>query len=767
VGDVEISGTRVALLIGCSDHDDPGFERLTAPARDLDGLRRVLVDSAIGNFTFHQLLNESSALISEKIEEFFANRMPDDLLLLYFSCHGVLDAKRRLHFVAANTKKDLIGSTGISAQWVKQQMDHSRSQRIVWLIDCCYSGAFSTKGPKPRDVDAEEIIEQQLGGDGRIVITASGKTEYSYDSEFTDAVVRGLETGAADLDGDGQVEVSELYRYVHDQVRQNTSGQTPTMSADGIRGRLYLAKNPHAPLPLPVELEQVVTSKTVWKRRWAVDGLQRLLSGDHPGGQKLTARQALVRLQDKDTDDGVRAAAIVALKELSWPHDCTDHGHRDRRWWDRVWVAVGIVAILIFLPPMASLPLMSKASTGQTIPCSPKTRTSDGVLSLGTLLPITGPARYRSPALEASVQLAMSDIKQAGGIPGGPHTRGIAIGLDIGNQRDEGDALTNDVVRQSVETLGGNGVDVIIGPVTSAAALKAIDKVVTCEGMIMFSPANSATVFTTYPDRGFYFRTAPTAEMEGSVLGKLVVDDGNKTVVIMARDDPYGNSLRDEATKVIDKNGGQVIDSFPFDPNAPDFDREIRRVKGRNPDAIVLIGFIESSRILTTMIKEGLGPRKKRVYGSNANMNNTLASQVVPQNPGVLEGMKGPLIDEGDETFTKKLKEVNPTIRDPAYSAQAYDAVVITALAAAVAGTDEPRAVAREINGVTKDGEKCTTFAACMVLVKEGKNIDYDGSSGTLEFTAAGEPCSSTYVISEFQADGTVKPLKKVPVTSC
>jgi branched-chain amino acid transport system substrate-binding protein len=94
-----------------------------------------------------------------------------------------------------------------------------------------------------------------------------------------------------------------------------------------------------------------------------------------------------------------------------------------------------------------------------------------------------------------------------------------------------------------------------------------------------------------------------------------------------------------------------------------------------------------------------------------------------------------------------------------AYAAQAYDSVVITVLAAAVAGTDEPAAIAEEINGVTKVGEKCTSFAACMTLVKDGKGIDYDGPSGPLEFTDPGEPSSTTYVINEIQTDGTVKPI--------
>jgi branched-chain amino acid transport system substrate-binding protein len=393
---------------------------------------------------------------------------------------------------------------------------------------------------------------------------------------------------------------------------------------------------------------------------------------------------------------------------------------------------------------------------GKAIPCSPSTRPADGVLSLGTLLPITGSTIFRSPALETSVQLAMDDIIKAGGIPG------IAIKLDSANQRDEGEPSTDDAAIQSADALISNEVDVIIGPVASAATAKVIDKV-TCEGLIMFSSGNSAILFTAYPDRGLYFRTAPTAEMEGSVLGKLVVADGNSTVVVMSRDDVYGNSLRAATAKVIEASGGRVLDSFHFDPNALDYGKEVQRVKRKSPDAIAVIGGI---RILSSMIRAGLGPQNKKVYGSNANMSNTLASQLIPRSSGVLAGMKGTLVDTGDEMFVKRLRDANSTIRDLAYAAQTYDAVVITALAAAVAGTDEPVAVSKEINGVTRDGEKCTNFAACMTLVKEGKDIDYDGPSGSLEFTDSGEPRSATYVISECQADGTVKPLKSERVVA-
>ncbi|MGH3720230.1 MAG: caspase, EACC1-associated type [Pseudonocardiaceae bacterium] len=749
-----MSGTRVALLVGCSDYEDPAFQQLPAPVQDIDAFRRVLTNRTIGDFTVDTKLDKPSDEVREQIEHLFADRNLDDLLLLYFSCHGVLDSRGRLYFVAANTKKARLGATGISAQWVREQMDHSRSQRIVLLLDCCYSGAF-TRGLRRRSAGTEEVLEQ-LGGRGRVVIAASDTMEYAYRSEFTDAVIRGLQTGAADLDGDGQVSVVELYHYVYDQVRRTTPDQTPTMSADGMRGQLYLAKNPHALLPLPAELEQVVASEITWKRLWAVDGLQRLLRGDHPGGQKLTARQALVRLRDDDTDLDVRAAASEALSRVSRRPTVTDH----RRPPYRRLVGIGLpLAVLLLL--IIVLPMVPSGHEAYPIPCSPSVRPADGVLSLGTLLPKTGEYSYSGPALDAGAHLAMKDINDAGAIPG------IAVKLDDANQRDEGNPLLytagqSDTAVQSVDALLSGEVDVIIGPSTSEVALKVIDKV-TCAGVILFSPSNASPVFTTYPAHGLYFRAAPP-NFEASVLGKLVVDDHNSTVVMMSRDDEASNRLREATEEVIRQSGARILDSFHYNRNTLDQDKDIQRVEAENPDAIVLIGFEERAHILANMIKNGLGPKSKRVYDSN--MTNTLAGQVNPRDPGVLAGIKGVLPDAGDEAFVKRLREANPGLRDLTFAAQAYDAVVITALAAAVAGTDAPAAVAKEINGVTRGSERCTSFAACMTLVKAHKAIAYDGASGPLRFTDHGEPSSTTYVINEIQTDGTVKPLRSERVSS-
>jgi hypothetical protein len=320
-------GGKAALLVAAADYDDPKLRRLRAPVHDVDALARVLGDPAIGGFDVHTLLDQPSWMVSEQIEGFFADRNLDDLLLVYFSCHGVKDQSGRLHFAATNTRVDRLGSTGISSVWVNEQLDRSRSQRIVVLLDCCYSGAYA-RGLAPRADDHAHVI-QRLQGRGRAIITASDAMEYAYEGDelsldagqpslFTRAVVDGLETGQADRDGDGWVGIEELYGYVYDQVRAATPHQTPTWSAHGVKGELLLARNPHPPpppiqpAPLPFELRQAVGSELAWQRHGAIVGLRRLLASDRPE-VALSATQALRQLMSDDDPD-VRAAATTALE---------------------------------------------------------------------------------------------------------------------------------------------------------------------------------------------------------------------------------------------------------------------------------------------------------------------------------------------------------------------------------------------------------------------------------------------------------------------
>ncbi len=370
--------------------------------------------------------------------------------------------------------------------------------------------------------------------------------------------------------------------------------------------------------------------------------------------------------------------------------------------------------------------------------------TGDGTFTVGTLLPETGSLAFLGPPEFAGVDLAVADINEAGGVNGEEIPDAI--------QGDSGDTET-DTASQTADRLLNENADVIVGAASSGVSLTVIDKI-TGAGVIQFSPANTAPDFTDYDDNGLYFRTAPSDVLQGQLLGELIAGDGNATLGILALDDPYGTGLADFVEQSFTDSGGEVVEKVIYDPNATNFDAEVQQIADASPDAVIVIGFDESARILTSMIEKGIGPSDIPVYGTDGNMGSTLAEQF--DNPADIAGMKGttPLTDLSSD-FTDRLLEINPDLGNTFnYAGESYDAVVITALAADIAGTDNPTEVAAEINGVTKDGEVCTTYADCLALVEDGTDIDYDGISGPLSFGDAGEPSEASFGILTFGDDG-------------
>ena len=56
---------------------------------------------------------------------------------------------------------------------------------------------------------------------------------------------------------------------------------------------------------------------------------------------------------------------------------------------------------------------------------------------------------------------------------------------------------------------------------------------------------------------------------------------------------------------------------------------------------------------------------------------------------------------------------------------------------------------------ITKEGTTCTAFQECADLLADGEDIDYDGVSGPVEFSDAGDPTQATIGIYQYGPDNT------------
>ena len=315
---------KYALIIGNNKYDDPKLAQLKTPAADSQALAKVLDDKKIGGFdVVIPLINQYETKARRAISEFLADKKPDDLVLLYFSGHGILDDRGRLYLALKDTQFNLLKATSISSSFIADEMDSCRSRRQILILDCCHSGAFARGAKGEQKAITETTFEGS--GFGRVVLTASDSTQYALEGDqvlkltefslFTHFLLDGLQTGQADINNDGQISLDEWYDYTYGRVISETPRQVPHKWSYNQQGDLVIARNPFLQkkaAELPYELVQALDSSFVGIRESAVNELGKYLHSHDPAMVEL-AVSALERMEQDDS----RRIASLAQKWLT------------------------------------------------------------------------------------------------------------------------------------------------------------------------------------------------------------------------------------------------------------------------------------------------------------------------------------------------------------------------------------------------------------------------------------------------------------------
>lgn len=231
-------------------------------------------------------------------------------------------------------------TTAIDDRFVNEAMDQSRARTIVVLLDCCHSGAFG-KGLVPKSSLSADV-EHRFDGHGRVTLTASNELEYAFEaaapatsinelgaaapgSLFTRCLVEGLRTGDADTDSDGAISVDDLYDYVKQRVREQSTHQTPRMSGD-VSGDIVIARSTRR-VRLPPELDVAVNSNLAGVRAGAVSELVALMRWGAAPGLEAVARETLEQL----TNDDSRSARPRRARRWARRHRRRTSRRRGRR----------------------------------------------------------------------------------------------------------------------------------------------------------------------------------------------------------------------------------------------------------------------------------------------------------------------------------------------------------------------------------------------------------------------------------------------------
>jgi formylglycine-generating enzyme required for sulfatase activity/uncharacterized caspase-like protein len=232
--------SKHALLIGVSSYGE-GLTPIPSARLDVEALAEVLRDPQLGGFPSDQVVvlqDPQRTPMERAVELLFANRDPEDLLLLYFSGHGFRDDQRQLLLSCSESRKFGEGrergkvqqSTTLRAAQLREYMKNSSRYQLL-ILDCCFSGAFA-EGMAAKDDGALHL--EDFGGEGRAVLTSSASIETSSAPEageglsvYTRFLVEGIRTGAADQQQRGFVDAEDLHLYVSRRVAEAAPAMTP------------------------------------------------------------------------------------------------------------------------------------------------------------------------------------------------------------------------------------------------------------------------------------------------------------------------------------------------------------------------------------------------------------------------------------------------------------------------------------------------------------------------------------------------------------
>lgn len=399
-------------------------------------------------------------------------------------------------------------------------------------------------------------------------------------------------------------------------------------------------------------------------------------------------------------------------------------------------VSAGVAAMIIagVLASCSAAPMPVPAPTGGQTP-PPR---GDGTLTIGTLFPTSGASSFISAAQTAGVDLAIQEINKAGGVLGEPV---VVV------HRDSGAAKTTKL-ETSFASLLEEETDVVIGPSSSVLAERILPEAIDA-GVTLISPAATAPRLSGLDDHGLLFRTISSAAMQGEVLAELASAGENAAIAIIYFDDDTGRAMAATVTSTAAGLGGKVVASEKFTASTKSLSSILSTVTESKPDAVILASpfsaMSQNKKLITGLTKEGLGNKKLWLTGGNlADYSQELPAGTLAGARGVIEGAAP------DKEFTARVKSVGKKVSDYRYAAEAYDAVMLAALAAIVAGSDDGVAVAHSVRDVSFGGIKCLGFAQCLDALVTTPDIDYDGISGPVDLSAEGDPISAHFGVYQY-----------------
>lgn len=385
-------------------------------------------------------------------------------------------------------------------------------------------------------------------------------------------------------------------------------------------------------------------------------------------------------------------------------------------------------------------------------------QSSGGGLKIGTLLSITGDLSQFGSSMQDGASLLVKTVNACGGVLGKP--------VELISEDDQTQPAAGAAAMSKLTEV--NRVSGVVGATGSGVSSAAVDIAVRNQA-IQISPSSTSPVFTERAKKGdfqgLWFRTAPPDTFQGQALAKLAQTKGFQSVAILAINNDYGKGLVQSFIPAYEAGGGKVVNRDKpvfYPPNASTFESEVAAAFAGNPDAVLLVAYPETgSLILKAAYQQGLIGKKTQILVTEG-MKETKIANLAGKNAagqyiatgiiGTAPNTRGPAL----ATFRDRYQAAYN--REPSvYVPNTWDAAAVLVLAAEAAKSTDANAIKNKIRDIANPpGEDVTDVCQALSLIRQGKDINYQGASGSVDFNAFGD-VTGNYDVWTIDNSGNVK----------
>jgi ABC-type branched-subunit amino acid transport system substrate-binding protein len=388
----------------------------------------------------------------------------------------------------------------------------------------------------------------------------------------------------------------------------------------------------------------------------------------------------------------------------------------------------------LILPIVISLAVVLALVIGG---CAPKAGEAIP-LKIGQLNSFTGDLSDFGGAHRNAGQLAADHINLAGGIQGVPIT---LVARDTATNPVQG----VDSARALVDI---DRVAAVVGALSSGVSIAVAESVTGPRQILQISAASTSPAITVLADGDFLFRTTVSDAAQGVVMGRLARELGYDTASALYINNAYGQGLAEAFKASFEAEGGKILALVPHESVQPTYTSELSKATEGDPDVLVAISYPESGQIYLREALEG-GYIDTFIFcdgTKSPDMNEAIGADKLEGTYGTAAGSS---LTDARQTFEADYEAAFALVPPLPYMDTTYDAVVLIALAAEKAGTTTDSAAIRdalrevanspgEVVGPGVDG-----IAKALQLIRDGKDINYEGAGGSQDFDENGDVVST------------------------